>query len=271
MQKSILFFLLLLAPLSAQVYYGQEFPVSMDTTAFFEYYLDGVAPLPNDKFVVIWTTVTPNWSMIRTNAFSSQITLSETFPTPDLVLHSSSDYWQFSNFQINVLKDKYLLSFNHGSNSGNNKLGHQWVSLNNKPILDTFYNSITASSLGLAHTRTLVFKDNKIATLFRQAGSSGVGGGNYYEILQADGTIHLNARIIPGGISIKSPRQMCPLASGNILLNWFSTTSSSYTEHLDIFNENGTIINSSSTSEFEIYKNGILELKNGGFVLCYKR
>ena len=167
MQKSIVIILLLITSLSAQVYYGQEFSISMDTTAFIEYYLDGVATLPNNKFVVIWTTVTPNWSMIRTNAFASQISVSETFPKPNLVLHSSSDYWQFSNFQINVLEDKYLLSFNHGCNSGNNKLGHQWVSLNNKPIDDLFYNSITASSLGLAHTRTIALED-KIVSLFRE-------------------------------------------------------------------------------------------------------
>lgn len=273
MKKIIFLFVILNAGCFAAVDMGPEFAISYGSIQESQHKLGNICVLPSGKFAVIITASDRSGYLYDRKLFSSLVEPAAGTKAPELLVDDSQFDAAISDILLNYSSHKYLISYLKDNGMGSVRLYHLWVSFDNKAISNPFSN-VPAMSPGAVHLNTVLLSDDKIVTLWRQLGMAGAGGATYYEILQPNGQSWILSQI-PCHYSIYSV-QLCLLHSGNFLLNWFFMHRDDYgywhypyTEYFEVRNNNGTILHSDSTRDFQYLVGGLNGLQDGGFMTCY--
>ncbi len=256
--------MVMMSPSHSGIHMGDEFSVSIGTSAQYDNHKLGViGVLPNGSFVVLFTTYA-NFDP-HINLFSTQLSPSKAVPQPDQLLGYGDVGGSISTFQLSTTPNAYLISFTVSIGGWSAKIAHLWVSLDNALLSKPMYNEPVYVSP--THVTSILLKDNKIVTTWGWSSDSGIGGGTYYEILQANGTCWLEYQSIPCVYSV----QLCLLSSGHFLINWPNDVRDAEGFPIQIFHVldgNGAIQYADSVRSSYTLNHGLLARKAGGFVIC---
>lgn len=264
MKKIILILLVMISISHSNIHMGEEFSVSIGASAQYDNHkLGAVGALPNGTFVVLFTTYA-NWDP-NINLFSTRLVPSHAVPNPNLLLGYGDAGGPIGNIQLHTSLNAYLVSFVTGQIGRTERAAHIWVSPENIPLFKPIYNY--PPPLSSTHVSSIVLKDKKIVTMWGWRGDSGIGGGTYYEILQANGTCWLEYQSIPCVYGA----QLCLLSSGHFLINWpnyFVDAAGFPIQIFHVLDGNGAIHYADSVRSSYTLTDALLARKDGGFVTC---